>query len=941
MYLLLAFFIIATIGQALVGRATLLDVNLLTQFQPFQALHGLSAGPTNVCRGDTVDAAMPGLEEIRSRLLRGDFPGWSSSEAGGAPLGGIPNLGQFGPLALPYYLMPLWLAPAFVKLGEFAVAIGGMVLYLRRLRLSTASGLLAGIVFASSGFMISWTNWPQTRVAAFIPLLFWALERLIQRHRVIDALPLAVVVASMLLGGFPAVTGMTFYGAGLYFIFRMAMLYRSAWHRQLAGTLLAVLGLALGAALTAFQMVPFVVRLSTLNLAYRENYSAGHSAMSTLLTTMVPDAQGLLCTSGQSYGAGNTIENVAFVGVAAVLLALVAVTLRSRRSDPRTRGIVGFLAVATVFVIVAGWVGGELLTLLAHLPVFSQNPIPRIRSVFGFLVAALAGFGFEKLLSFVHDEDDRTGVHRDQFKSGEPGDRPGTRSTDAKYDSSDVAARANTKARFSAHLIWTVAVSLAAVVFAADILKDARDEARVAGVTAHLRTTLIVPAILLGFCVLAMVAVRSRARWVRYLAIMTIAIVAVGQSASAFRGSVPGSDPANFYPVTSTHRFLQENLGLDRFAGSGLIMYPATSRYYGLRTPTGHEFTTDAWKSLLQAVDPTSQITPTFSDFNVKTVNASTVGHMPLLDQMAVRYFVATDFDIVGNQAQAPAAGGTISLAANQVVRCPLSAGPLRAVTVSFAGPLDGSKGVGATVHVRIHTSRGNITGARLLSAGLTAPAPISVAVPGEDISAVARTEAEVWVTGARAPITLAGAAGIPACGTVKPVADGLKLVASDAGAIVYQRLTALPRLRWASASRVQTDATARVAELKAGIGPTTVLLDNPAPASDNKPATVKVTAGEGDRLAATVNAAGAGYLVAADSMQQAGWTATVDGRPTELIPADNAMVAVRVPAGLHHVEMTYSVPGLRSGLLVSGASLAVFAAILLLCWRRRRPQRR
>ncbi len=941
MYLLLALFVIATIGQALVGRATLLDVNLLTQFQPFQALHGPSTAPTNVCRGDTVDAVMPGLEEIRSRLLGGDFPGWSSSEAGGAPLAGIPNLGQFGPLALPYYLMPLWLAPAFVKLGEFVVAIGGMVLYLRRLRLSTASGVLAGIVFASSGFMISWTNWPQTRVAAFIPLLFWAIERLIQRHRIVDALPLALVVASMLLGGFPAVTGMTFYCAGLYFIFRMAMLYRSTWRTHVTGTLIAVLGLVLGAALTAFQLVPFAVRLSTLNLAYRESYSAGHSAMSTLLTTMVPDAQGLLCSNGQSYGSGNPIENVAFVGVAAVVLALVAVTLRSGTPDPRARGIVGFLAVATVFVIVAGWVGGELLTLLAQLPVFSQNPIPRIRSVFGFLVAALAGFGFERLLSFVRDEDDSTGDDWDHDKSGGPGDRPGRDSKAVTGDSEDVAAIAHTQTRFNAHLIWTVAVSLTAAVFAADILKDARDEARSAGVTAHLRTTLVIPAILLGFCLLALVAIRFRAKWVRYLAIVTIAIVAVGQSASAFRGSVPGSDPANFYPVTSTHRFLQENLGLDRFAGSGLIMYPATSRSFGLRTPTGHEFTTDAWKSLLQAVDPTSQITPTFSDFSVKTVNASTVGHIPLLDQMAVRYFVATDSDIVGIQSPVRATVGTISLAANQVTRCPLSAGPLRAVTVSFAGPLAGSKGVGATVHVRIHTASGSITGARLLGAGLTAPAPISVAVPGEDISAAAATAAEVWVTGARAPVTLAGNAGTPACGTVKPIADGLKLVASDAGAIVYQRLTSLPRIRWASNSRVQTDATTRVAELKAGIGPTTVLLNTSAPPSDNKPATVKVTAGDGDRLAATVNAAGAGYLVAADSMQQAGWTATVDGRPTELVPADNAMVAVRVPAGLHHVEMTYSVPGLRSGLLVSGASLAAFAATLLLWWRRRRPQRR
>lgn len=939
MYLLLGFFVIATIGQALIGGTTLLDVNLLTHFQPFQPLHGPSTAATNLCRGDTVDGVMPGLQEVRTRLLRGDFPGWSSGEVGGAPLAGIPNLGQFGPLALPYFLFPLWLAPAFVKLGEFVVAIGGMVLYLRRLRLSTASGVLAGIIFASSGFMLSWTNWPQTRVAAFIPLLFWALERLIQRHRVVDALPLAAVVASMLLGGFPAVTGMTFYCAGLYFLLRMVILYRSHWRTLIAGTLIAILGLVVGAAFSAFQLVPFARRLSTMNLEYRTGYSKGHSALSTLLTTMVPDAQGL-CVNGEQYGSANPIENLAFIGVAAMLLALLAVTLRARKPDTKARGIVGFFAVATVFVTVAGWYGGELLSLLAHLPVFSQNPIPRIRSVFGFMIAVLAGFGFEKLVSFVMNGDDGLDNDGAPGTGGLPDDTADTVSTTVSGGGKDVPAEANKLSPFSAHLIWTVVVWLTAVLLAAYILKTARDAARVSGVTAHLRTTLIMPAILLAICLLAIVAVRFGSKWVSRPAIIIIAMIAAGQSVLTFRDSVPGSDPANFYPVTSSHRFLQQKLGFDRFAGSGLIMYPATSRYYGLRTPTGHEFTTDSWKALLRAVDPQSQITPTFSDFNVKTVNASSAGRIPLLDQMAVRYFVASDFDIVGKESPDAETSGTLRLAADQVVQCPVPSGPLRAVTVNFAGPVTGTTGAGATVHVRIHTPSGDITGARWLGRGLKAPTPISVGVPGEDVSTTAATSAEVWVTGATAPFALAGDAGMPACGTVKPVADGLKLVASDAGAIVYERLTSLPRFRWASTSRVQTDATARVAELKAGIGPTSVLLDTSAPVSENKPATVRVIAGDGDRLAATVDATGAGYLVVADSMQQPGWTATIDGKSTELVPANNAMVAVRVPTGLHQVEMTYAVPGQRSGIIISGISLAVFGAILLLCWRRRRPSR-
>ena len=51
--------------------------------------------------------------------------------------------------------------------------IGGMVLFLRRLKLSRPAAWLGWLVFASSAFMVVWTNWPQTRTAALIPALFW------------------------------------------------------------------------------------------------------------------------------------------------------------------------------------------------------------------------------------------------------------------------------------------------------------------------------------------------------------------------------------------------------------------------------------------------------------------------------------------------------------------------------------------------------------------------------------------------------------------------------------------------------------------------------------------------------------------------------------------------------------------------------------------------
>ena len=74
------------------------------------------------------------------------------------------------------------------------------------------------------------------------------------------------------------------------------------------------------------------------------------------------------------------------------------------------------------------------------------------------------------------------------------------------------------------------------------------------------------------------------------------------------------------------------------------------------------------------------------------------------------------------------------------------------------------------------------------------------------------------------------------------------KLVSSAGGAIVYQRLTSLPRIRWASKMTVLKDRRI-VARLKAGIGPDAVVLHDPAPPAP-KPAKVRVTSDGGDTIA-------------------------------------------------------------------------------------------
>src|SRR5206468_3454031 len=145
---------------------------------------------------------------------------------------------------------------------------------------------------------------------------------------------------------------------------------------------------------------------------------------------------------------------------------------------------------------------------------------------------------------------------------------------------------------------------------------------------------------------------------------------------------------------------------------------------------------------------------------------------------------------------------------------------------------------------------------------------------------------------------------------------DGLRLVHAGSS-VIYQRLNALPRIRWASSSVVVPDAAERVRLLASGtLDDSTVVLDSgtasdgaasgaAASAGAASDGAVTVTSDGMDSIGATVTTSASGYLVVADS-DQVGWSVTVDGKKAKLVPADQGLVAVQVPAGTHTVALRY-----------------------------------
>lgn len=166
----------------------------------------------------------------------------------------------------------------------------------------------------------------------------------------------------------------------------------------------------------------------------------------------------------------------------------------------------------------------------------------------------------------------------------------------------------------------------------------------------------------------------------------------------------------------------------------------------------------------------------------------------------------------------------------------------------------------------------------------------------------------------------------------------------SDAGievvhtgdAVVLERDSALPRIRWATTAEVVPDPDARVARLADPALPAdTVVLSTGTSTRGGGGATLEVLDDDGDTVHVRVDADADGWLVVADTLDD--FVASLDGAPVDLVAADHAFGAVAVPAGTHEVHLSYRPAGLRGGAMAS--LVGVLGLTALLASSRRRPR--
>ena len=614
--------VIPGLGESKVFLAT----DWLVTNAPWTALG--SGEPVNRGVSDTIDSATPMLILLADAARHGSFAAWDPFNSGGVGLGAFPNSGILSPLSLPWWVLPPQAASAGVKVLEVAsLALGFQLLLRRRWHLPLFTVPLATLVFASSGFMIAWTNWPQTRVAALIPLLFWAIECLAVKGRWHHAVALGIIFASMLLGGFPAVTAYAAVTGAIYFFVR-TLASRQGPRAFVRACLRCVGGVSLGILLSAVHTLPFLWWTQNyVDFDARAEVYGDTLPLSTFASAASPF---LLGPPDWSYGAWpvHFVEGFSYVG--ATTFVLIAVALLVKRRTPFPRGVVLFFAAVFVLLTVAMYFHGPVFEVIHSLPGISSNRICRMRSIAGFAAAVLAALGAAAL----HQPTGlRTAIGSRPRKAGQL---------------LLLGCRIAMLATIAGFLVWATTAAHA-------LVSDHRG-----------RLWILLTLAMLAVCGLAALAVWIKpARLTAGLAVAIMIVTTAVPATYVAHRWWPLSDSETFYPESAVHAALRESLGMNRYASVGWTMVPGTSSAFQLRSLTGHGFSSPEWHEVMSLIEPSFFQTATWSTIHSTELAGALTS--PILDRFGVSYVVCSVGDCGEDRPGGRFIAGEESLSATRI----------------------------------------------------------------------------------------------------------------------------------------------------------------------------------------------------------------------------------------------------------------------------------
>ncbi|MFN8499944.1 MAG: hypothetical protein U0641_18980 [Anaerolineae bacterium] len=409
-------------------RDILIGVGLL--LLPFGAFFAQALGQTVFYHHDLQYYFYAYHRAVADLSQQPGLPLWNPYAFSGIPLLGDGQTAMFYPPNWLYWVLPTAYALTLSILLHFSIAGVGMYLYARVIRLSPLAGLIAALAFMFNGFLVARVVHPSIMAgAALIPLVFWSIERVLQRGSRSAFVVAALILALQLVAGHPQIPVYTVLAVGVYSLVIVAWQWRRTGARRAWLALAQVAGAyVVGGLLAAVQLVPWAELASFSPRAAGASYElvTNESLVGfDWLLYLFPYAYGALRMSPlETFIAWlNPIEiweKHAYIGILPLALAIlggveVGRLLRLRRVWARgaaadaegdvarerfhaARGTALLAALALMLLIAAGR-GTPFAWVVYATPVLGKlRGYVRAVAVADFALCVLAGVGVERLV---------------------------------------------------------------------------------------------------------------------------------------------------------------------------------------------------------------------------------------------------------------------------------------------------------------------------------------------------------------------------------------------------------------------------------------------------------------------------------------------------------------------------------------------------------------
>ena len=341
---------------------------------------------------DLIREIIPWTTLSWTQVHNGLLPLWNPYSALGAPLAFNWQSATFSLPALLGYLFPVRLDFTVQVLVTLVVAGTGTYVLGRVMRLGVLGAAMAATVFELSGSFMALLGWPIASVMSWAGWLFACAILIIRgEHRLRYVILFAVALALSIYAGQPDTLIVLIVGLVVFLVVMLAIrVHRMGLSAVTRPVIDLVAGSIAGLGLAAPLLLPAAqLSMGSIRGARRDTAFPAYDALHVIFQTF----NGSSLTGSASFDAPGSgyVATAAYVGVIAVVLAVVAVALRYRRPAVLAFSVVALVTGSLVFL-------PPVVSLVDQFSVLGEVRWVRGVQILVFAFAVLAGAGLDVLV---------------------------------------------------------------------------------------------------------------------------------------------------------------------------------------------------------------------------------------------------------------------------------------------------------------------------------------------------------------------------------------------------------------------------------------------------------------------------------------------------------------------------------------------------------------